>query len=196
MAEFLLLRKNTWMESYTLAEFKELNISQLEIDYNTMIQNSFESLLITYDNRHAIKLMTFFNYCRKNTLDQVKNNYRISQENMYLIREQKGDIIEIQENGYWGINGTHRFNKNVFVVVKISDAPLNNKYIKALYDITDSEKPIIKKKRAWRVLIDDVPPNIITRLADDGEVTLIWDNVKSFVRERFLNNGVVEERDG
>lgn len=86
---------------------------------------------------------------------------------------KRGDIVVVMPDGHeWG--GEERLPK--FVVVKIPgvDAERARKYI----------EHYAAARRRYRIRVDDVPNAIRNQLRDTGQVTVTWNQVRNFIRDK------------
>lgn len=102
---------------------------------------------------------------------------------------KRGDIVVVKPDGHeWGKD--ERLPK--FVVVKIPGLPVETakKYtipFRTDTGLLDSEGNSISKyvaRRKWHVLLDSVPTDIKKALLYNGEITVSWENVKSYIHNK------------
>ena len=109
----------------------------------------------------------------------------------YESRYQRGDIVEVREDGYWIKRG---FNKEAFVVVKVPGLPVDNKYTATIEEADIKGYPLLTRKRAWNIKVLDVPEETKSEMETTGETSMLWKNVESFVKEKYLDGSEVKER--
>jgi hypothetical protein len=96
---------------------------------------------------------------------------------------KRGDVVVVMPDAHeWG--NEERLPK--FMMIKIPDLSVKDarKYIKSEIDDTDPENKIIITRRLFGVMIDDTPPAIKDSLNNDGEVTVNWSQIKSYVKNK------------
>jgi len=69
-------------------------------------------------------------------------------EDKYNRRLQRGDIIELREDGFWANRG---FDRKAYAVIKVPGLELNPLWVEALYEEQISENPKVLKRRRFNV---------------------------------------------
>lgn len=97
---------------------------------------------------------------------------------------KRGDFVVVMPNGHeWG----KEEGLPKFVVVKIPGLSVEaaKKYIQSEEGEPDADgnRPILRR-RLFRILIDDAPSTIKQQLMDTGEVTVTWEQVRNFVKNK------------
>lgn len=115
--------------------------------------------------------------------DPVKNEAGVS---------QRGDMIVAMPDGWaWG-REEHpltaiRFNPPRFFIVKIPGITVAQakKYLQPRVDSFDSEGyPITKTSRLWKFEVDSVPQWIKDDIKNNGEVTVAWNQIKGYIKNK------------
>ncbi len=104
---------------------------------------------------------------------------------------QRGDIVVVMPDGHpWGIEEhplTTTYNPPKFFIVKIPGITVAQaqKYLHPETDGVDAEgDPIPVTRRLWRIRADDVPQWVKNEIQNNGEVTVTWNQIKTFIRNK------------
>jgi len=93
--------------------------------------------LLIYNNIHWMDGLT------QNEIDIYSKKDENFQKK-YDARYQKGDIVEVREDGFWDTRG---FNKNVFCVIKIAGLENSNYLMEAYETVLDEIRSLIKRRK-------------------------------------------------
>jgi len=99
---------------------------------------------------------------------------------------KRGDVVVVMPDGnVWGkAEGLPKF-----VIVKVPGLPVDQarKYVESEADATGDN---IITRRKFKLLVDDIPQALKNQLKAKGEVTVSWNQVKSYVKNKVT--GVTE----
>lgn len=97
---------------------------------------------------------------------------------------KRGDLVVVMEDGHpWGRGE----GLPTFVRVKIPGVPASRVRRYLAEDLVTDQftgQPTRRRRRLWRLLVDDVPNAIRRALRDAGEVTVTWEQVRGYVRDK------------
>ena len=95
---------------------------------------------------------------------------------------KRGDPVVVMEDGHeWGAEeGLPKF-----WIVKIPGVSVAaaTKYVDHVYEMV-ADTSVLKRKRLFNVLVDDVPNWIKTAIRDTGEVTVTFQQIRNFIKNR------------
>jgi len=101
---------------------------------------------------------------------------------------KRGDVIVAMPDGHgWGIEEhplTTTYSPPRSFIVKIPGITVAqaNKYLRPEVDDVDPSK--IKTRRLWKIEADLVPQWVKTSIATTGEVTVTWNQIKTFIKNK------------
>ena len=97
---------------------------------------------------------------------------------------KRGDPVVVEEDGHaWGA----RERLPRFVVIKIPGVPAAR--LRAYLAEDTEQDPFLlervrRRRRLWRVLVDDVPAGIRASLRNTGEVSVTWTQLRQYVQDK------------
>lgn len=108
------------------------------------------------------------------TVEEVTNMAKANEhfQAKYDALYQKGDIVEVREDGYW--TEQHGYDKSSFAVVEVDKVPVDESLMKAQEDVTDPENPVLLKRRQYSVdttKVAFVDEKAAVTKIDDAEIT-------------------------
>ncbi|MFN3075352.1 MAG: hypothetical protein ABT940_00445 [Alphaproteobacteria bacterium] len=96
---------------------------------------------------------------------------------------KRGDVVAVLPDGHvYGRLET----LPTFVKVKIPGLAVATaqNWVRPEMDLTDPLKPVMLKRRLWRVRVDDIPAAIRNTLITTGEVTVTLTQVRSYIQNK------------
>lgn len=124
--------------------------------------------LLVYAKNNWMDALTF-----EEVQERISENQHFRAK--YVSRYQHGDIIEIRENGYWSERG---FNREAFVVIKVPDLDIDNKYVQSYED------EISPMRRRFRIRKEDLPTAVKQELLNTGTYTTTMAVVGNYFRNK------------
>lgn len=96
----------------------------------------------------------------------------------YDRRYQKGDVVEVREDGYWATRG---FDKEAFCVVKVPGMAYDATKMNALYDddIVTVPNAKVLARREWSFPVAKIPAAIKLQMDSEKAVTITLANFQS-----------------
>lgn len=102
----------------------------------------------------------------------------------YDRRYQKGDIVEVREDGYWDTRG---FDKEAFCVVKIPGMEYDADKMACLYDddIVTNPRAKMIRKRKWFANRTKIPKAVLNKVdGSDHVVTITKSQATAFLERQ------------
>ena len=97
-------------------------------------------------------------------------------QNKYDARYQRGDVVEVREDGYWDTRG---FDHDSFCVVQVPGMALDKTKMAALVDDPEAEHPVILKRREWHFPQARIPAAILSQINSSKKVKITLSNFQS-----------------
>lgn len=101
---------------------------------------------------------------------------------------QRGDIVVIMSDGHsWGKEEhplTTTYTPPKFFIVRVLDKTVEQaqKYLASRFN--DIDPDMLKTRRLYQLLADDVPQWVKNSIQATGEVTVTWSQIKNFIRNK------------
>lgn len=112
---------------------------------------------------------------------------------------QKGDIFDAVRTSTLG--SASPSIKRKFIWVHITDVPATVvRKVKELLEQPDfdpaepEDDQVLRSRRRWRVLLDDMPANLRNRLRDDRQITVTWTKAKPFLKNH-VEDRLIDDTD-
>jgi hypothetical protein len=99
---------------------------------------------------------------------------------------KRGDPVMVRDDGYlWSVEESKApINGGVFVIIKIPGV-LRSKVEKYVLPQKDDADPTRdKRRRLWRVVVDELPTGVRNQLRDTGTYTTTWTQVRNFIENK------------